>query len=71
MKDRTTRCFSDVWQLRLEMPGGGMTEEDRQIDVRTETMGPWRRCYTCGDPQVMTSCYVACYVVPLGLNGEL
>lgn len=49
MKERTTRCFSDVWQLRLEMPGGAMTEEDRQIDVRTETMGPWRRCYTCGD----------------------
>lgn len=49
MKDTTSRCFGDIWQLKLDMPGGRMTEEDRNLDPRTETMGPWRRCYTCGE----------------------
>ena len=49
MKESTTWCFNDVWQLRLDMPGGAMTDEDRQIDARTEKMGPWKRCYSCGE----------------------
>ena len=48
-KAGTTRSYNDLWQLKLDIPGGLMTEEDREIDFRTETVGPWKRCYYCGD----------------------
>ncbi|KAH8108389.1 hypothetical protein DFH11DRAFT_1516950 [Phellopilus nigrolimitatus] len=48
-KSVTSRVFGDIWQLKLDMAGGHLTENDLRRDARMETMGPWRRCFTCGE----------------------
>ena len=54
-------CFGDIWQLKLDMEGGDLTEEDLQKDVRTESLGPWRRCYSCGNVSMtMMKCAGTC-----------
>ncbi|KAH8103603.1 hypothetical protein BXZ70DRAFT_926571 [Cristinia sonorae] len=41
------RTFDDLWQLKLDMDGGFMTEDDYHIDPRTVPHGPWFQCFGC------------------------
>lgn len=44
-----SRAFNDVWELRIEIPGGGMEKGwDWEEDKRTAMMGPWKTCFNCG-----------------------
>ncbi|KAJ7938850.1 hypothetical protein B0H13DRAFT_1941551 [Mycena leptocephala] len=40
-------CFSDLWELRLDLPGGDFVF-DMENEVRTARVGPWQRCFVCG-----------------------
>ncbi|KAE9402519.1 galactose oxidase [Gymnopus androsaceus JB14] len=43
------RVHNDVWMLKIDLPGGNWNAEDIQRDRRNEKMGPWMRCFTCGN----------------------
>ncbi|KIY49786.1 hypothetical protein FISHEDRAFT_40769, partial [Fistulina hepatica ATCC 64428] len=43
-----TRSFSDLWQLRIDEPGGCFEGIDLEEEVRTARAGPWQRCFACG-----------------------
>ncbi|KAF9062178.1 hypothetical protein BDP27DRAFT_1484114 [Rhodocollybia butyracea] len=43
------RAYNDVWTLKLDLPGGHWNPEDLSRDLRAEKMGPWMRCFTCGN----------------------
>ncbi|KAJ7838888.1 hypothetical protein B0H13DRAFT_163023 [Mycena leptocephala] len=42
-----SRCFSDLWELRLDLPGGDFVF-DMVNEVHTARVGPWQRCFACG-----------------------
>ncbi|KIK52660.1 hypothetical protein GYMLUDRAFT_179913 [Collybiopsis luxurians FD-317 M1] len=48
-KNITGRVYHDVWTLKLDLPGGNWNPEDLHRDMRAEKMGPWMRCFTCGN----------------------
>lgn len=43
------RPFGDVWQLTLDMPGGHYDPAELEEDIRMAKMGPFKRCFTCGN----------------------
>ncbi|KZW03705.1 hypothetical protein EXIGLDRAFT_634947 [Exidia glandulosa HHB12029] len=43
------RVYSDLWQLKIDMPGGNWNPKDLERDIRSERNGPWRKCYTCAN----------------------
>ncbi|KAF9065817.1 hypothetical protein BDP27DRAFT_1269124 [Rhodocollybia butyracea] len=43
------RVYHDVWTLKLDLPGGHWNPQDLTRDLRAEKMGPWMRCFTCGN----------------------
>lgn len=48
-KREITKGYGDLWELRVDLPGGhfeGVTEEE---ELRTARLGPWKRCFSCGD----------------------
>ncbi|EJD48582.1 hypothetical protein AURDEDRAFT_136196 [Auricularia subglabra TFB-10046 SS5] len=47
-KSRETRTYSDLWQLKIDMPGGHWDPKDLERDIRAERAGPWMRCFSCG-----------------------
>ncbi|KIK05339.1 hypothetical protein K443DRAFT_130487 [Laccaria amethystina LaAM-08-1] len=51
-----TRSFGDVWQLRLDVPGGDFEGVDLDEEARTAKAGPWQRCFTCGDAGMWKKC---------------
>lgn len=44
----SSRNFIDLWQLRLDVPGGFFEGVDLEEEARTAKAGPWQRCFTCG-----------------------
>ncbi|KAJ3998889.1 hypothetical protein F5050DRAFT_1741392 [Lentinula boryana] len=48
-KNMSLRVYNDVWTLKVDLPGGHWNPEDLTRDVRAERMGPWMRCFTCGN----------------------
>ncbi|KAJ7714618.1 hypothetical protein B0H16DRAFT_1667202 [Mycena metata] len=42
-----SRSFVDLWQLRLDLPGG-FERVDLEEAARTAKAGPWQRCFACG-----------------------
>ncbi|KAF9065818.1 hypothetical protein BDP27DRAFT_1384447 [Rhodocollybia butyracea] len=48
-KNVATRVYHDVWTLKLDLPGGHWNPQDLTRDLRAEKMGPWMRCFTCGN----------------------
>ncbi|KAK7446264.1 hypothetical protein VKT23_014469 [Stygiomarasmius scandens] len=48
-KNMMGRFYSDVWQLKIDTPGGHWDPKDLERDIRAEKMGPWLRCFTCGN----------------------
>lgn len=47
-KQTISRTFADLWQLRIDEPGGFFEEVDLDEESRTARLGPWQRCFTCG-----------------------
>jgi len=45
--DMHIKCFVDLWELRLNMPGGNFEGVDVEEEARTARKGPWKRCFTC------------------------
>jgi Galactose oxidase, central domain len=39
--------FGDIWQLRIDEPGGYFEGVDFEEESRTARPGPWQRCFTC------------------------
>ena len=45
---KKNHCFSDIWQLKVDVPGGFFEDVDVEEEARSAKAGPWRRCFTCG-----------------------
>ncbi|TEB27444.1 hypothetical protein FA13DRAFT_1736574 [Coprinellus micaceus] len=57
-----SRPFGDVWQLRMDVPGegGDFASVDIEEETRTANIGPWKRCFTCGNSGMWKRCSGAC-----------
>lgn len=55
-KHTRTRSFGDVWQLRVDVPGGDFDEVDLDDEERTARIGPWQKCFTCGSTGPWKKC---------------
>ncbi|KAJ7453764.1 hypothetical protein FB451DRAFT_1280750 [Mycena latifolia] len=42
-----SRSFGDLWELRLDVPGGHFDEVDLAEEMRVARAGPWQRCFAC------------------------
>ncbi|KAJ7740097.1 hypothetical protein B0H16DRAFT_1676390 [Mycena metata] len=58
--DISGRSFSDVWELRLDIPGGHFDDVDVEDEARTARVGPWQRCFACGSTGPWKKCGGAC-----------
>jgi hypothetical protein len=47
-KHLITRTFADLWELKIDMSGGGFESVDVEEEKRTAKVGPWYRCFACG-----------------------
>lgn len=47
-KDTFSKSFADLWQLRIDQPGGYFEGVDLEEEARTAKAGPWQRCFSCG-----------------------
>ncbi|KAJ7640081.1 hypothetical protein DFH06DRAFT_1053126 [Mycena polygramma] len=56
----TQRVFGDLWELRLDVPGGGFAAVDVEDEARTARVGPWQRCFACGSVGPWKKCGGAC-----------
>ncbi|KAJ6546235.1 hypothetical protein DFH09DRAFT_1507739 [Mycena vulgaris] len=43
-----SRSFGDLWELRVDVPGGHFGEVDIEEKARAARAGPWQRCFACG-----------------------
>ncbi|KAJ6564146.1 hypothetical protein B0H19DRAFT_75821 [Mycena capillaripes] len=55
-----SRSFVDLWQLRLDVPGGFFEDVDLEEEARTARAGPWQRCFSCGSSGPWKRCGGAC-----------
>ncbi|KAJ7491355.1 hypothetical protein B0H11DRAFT_1007662 [Mycena galericulata] len=55
-----SRSFGDLWELRIDVPGGHFEEVDIEGEARTARVGPWQRCFTCGSAGPWKKCGGAC-----------
>ncbi|KAH9836148.1 uncharacterized protein C8Q71DRAFT_760870 [Rhodofomes roseus] len=55
-----TRSFGDLWQLRLDVPGGHFEEVDVADEERNARLGPWQRCFSCGNTGMWRKCGGTC-----------
>lgn len=51
-----TRSYGDVWELRVDLPGGHFYEVDPEDERRTALAGPWQTCFTCGSLGLWKKC---------------
>ncbi|KAJ7681286.1 hypothetical protein B0H17DRAFT_1333769 [Mycena rosella] len=54
------RSFVDLWQLRLDVPGGWFAGVDLEEEKRTAKAGPWQRCFACGSAGPWKRCGGTC-----------
>ncbi|KAJ6546244.1 hypothetical protein DFH09DRAFT_1507751 [Mycena vulgaris] len=47
-----SRSFGDLWELRVDVPGGHFGEVDIEAKARMARAGPWQRCFACGAVEV-------------------
>ncbi|KZV74271.1 hypothetical protein PENSPDRAFT_215168 [Peniophora sp. CONT] len=45
---KQARCFSDIWQLKVDVMNGFFEDVDVEEEARSAKAGPWQRCFTCG-----------------------
>ncbi|KAJ7805437.1 hypothetical protein B0H13DRAFT_1670419 [Mycena leptocephala] len=58
--DSSARSFNDLWQLRLDFPGGFFDGVNLEEEARTAQVGPWQRCFTCGSTGPWKRCGGTC-----------
>lgn len=61
-KTYNSRTFGDLWQLRVDAPGGFFDEKDVDLEEERKTamVGPWQRCFTCGSTGRWKKCGGSC-----------
>ncbi|VDB96140.1 unnamed protein product [Peniophora sp. CBMAI 1063] len=59
-KHPISRSFGDLWQLRIDIPGGDFEGVDVEEEARTAKQGPWQRCYSCGSTGPWKRCGGSC-----------
>jgi hypothetical protein len=60
--------FGDIWQLRIDEPGGFSEGIDFEEESRTARPGPWQRCFTCASVTPFAKkCGGECSVLTFGL----
>ncbi|KAF8965646.1 hypothetical protein BDZ97DRAFT_1811635 [Flammula alnicola] len=59
-KNAISRSFGDLWELRIDLPGGHFEGVDVEDEVRTAQLGPWQRCFTCGSAGPWRKCGGSC-----------
>ncbi|KAF8142897.1 hypothetical protein K438DRAFT_1922523 [Mycena galopus ATCC 62051] len=55
-----SRSFGDVWELRVDLPGGNFEEVDVEEEMRVARAGPWQRCFACGAAGPWKKCGGSC-----------
>ncbi|KAF7341690.1 hypothetical protein MSAN_02067400 [Mycena sanguinolenta] len=51
-----SRSFGDVWELRVDLPGGNFEEVDEEEEIRIAKAGPWQRCFACASAGPWKKC---------------
>ncbi|KAJ7735688.1 hypothetical protein B0H14DRAFT_3613313 [Mycena olivaceomarginata] len=54
------KTFGDVWELRVDVPGGHFEEVDVEEEARVARAGPWQRCFACGAAGPWKKCGGSC-----------
>ncbi|KAF8177473.1 hypothetical protein K438DRAFT_1978454 [Mycena galopus ATCC 62051] len=54
------KTFGDLWELRLDGPGGHWEEVDAEEEVRVARAGPWQRCFSCAAAGPWKKCGGSC-----------
>ncbi|KAG2012223.1 hypothetical protein CC2G_012258 [Coprinopsis cinerea AmutBmut pab1-1] len=52
--------FNDLWQLKVNLPGGDFEGVNIEEEWKTATAGPWRRCFACGSAGLWKKCGGSC-----------
>jgi hypothetical protein len=55
-KTAISRAFGDLWELRIDLPGGHFEGVNIKDEARTAQVGPWKRCFTCGSAGQWQKC---------------
>ena len=55
-KHNVSRAFGDLWELRMDVPGGHFDGVDLEEESRTARAGPWQRCFNCGSAGPWKKC---------------
>ncbi|KAJ7062886.1 hypothetical protein C8F01DRAFT_1056747 [Mycena amicta] len=55
-----SRSFGDLWELRVDAPGGHFDEVDVEEEVRIAKAGPWQRCFSCAAAGPWKKCGGSC-----------
>lgn len=64
-KDYISRTFGDVWELRVDLPGGHFEDVDLADEAKTARAGPWQRCLRAdrrGGGRNVEVCSIMCFV---------
>ncbi|KZT07106.1 uncharacterized protein LAESUDRAFT_652256, partial [Laetiporus sulphureus 93-53] len=56
----TIRSFEDLCQLRVDVPGDFFEEVNLEDEMRSTRMGPWQKCFTCGNAEPWKKCGRKC-----------
>ncbi|KAF7342586.1 hypothetical protein MSAN_02015300 [Mycena sanguinolenta] len=54
------KTFGDVWELRVDLPGGHFDEVDVEEEARVARAGPWQRCFACATAGPWRKCGGSC-----------
>ncbi|KAK7045130.1 hypothetical protein R3P38DRAFT_2882703 [Favolaschia claudopus] len=55
-----SRSFGDLWELKVDLPGGHLNEADIEEEMRVARAGPWQRCYNCAAAGPWRKCGGSC-----------
>ncbi|KAJ6473405.1 hypothetical protein C8R47DRAFT_1145423 [Mycena vitilis] len=55
-----SRSFGDVWELRVDLPGGHFDGVDAEEEARVAPAGPWQRCFACAAAGPWKKCGGTC-----------
>ena len=54
--DVVSKPFGDLWELRLDVPGGHFDAVNLEEEIRTAKAGPYQRCFACGNAGPWKKC---------------
>lgn len=70
-KKHSSRSYGDLWQLKLECPGGWFEGVDLEEEARTAKAGPWQRCFGCGSAGPWKKCGGMSALRAMGFDSDL